>query len=206
MGRPPARGRDPRFELGAGVTMRPLALRDIEPLQAVVQANREHLRRWLPWIDRSPQGTAAYVERAVRDAAAGEGLSMAIFRDGAPVGVVAFVHPSRERPVTSIGYWLAHGAQGQGIMTRAVAALLGEAFGSWGLERVEIRVAAENARSRAIPERLGFREGRPIRVHRVDGSVHQEVVYGLTAREWGRWGPDREPPHSPSRGRGRRAR
>ena len=43
-------------------------------------------------------------------------------------------------------------------MTAAVAALLDHAFGPWELTRVEIRAGVANTRSRAIPERLGFRE------------------------------------------------
>src|SRR5207237_767367 len=47
-------------------------------------------------------------------------------------------------------------AQGRGTMTLAVARLVDYAFDVWQLHRVEIRAAVDNARSRAIPERLGF--------------------------------------------------
>lgn len=182
LGEAPARLEDLCVELAEGVFMRPLALRDIEELHALVESNRDHLRPWLPFADQPFDSTAAHVERVVRDMAAGEGLSMAILRDGSLAGIVSFVEPSREHGVTSIGYWLDAGAQGSGIMTRAVQAMVEEAFGRWGMERVEIRVAAGNARSRAIPERLGFRiEGELRRTHRIDGTTHDEVVYGLVS-------------------------
>jgi ribosomal-protein-serine acetyltransferase len=65
-------------------------------------------------------------------------------------------------------------------MTAAVRALVAHAFDERELHRIEIAAAVGNARSRAIPERLGFRaEGV-----RRDGERHGEryldlVVYAL---------------------------
>ena len=59
---------------------------------------------------------------------------------------------------TSIGYWLAAGFQGLGIMTQSCRVLVTEAFTRYKLHRVEIRCATGNARSIAIPRRLGFTE------------------------------------------------
>lgn len=44
-------------------------------------------------------------------------------------------------------------------MTAAVAGLTDHALAGWELARVRIFAATGNARSRAIPERLGFDEG-----------------------------------------------
>jgi ribosomal-protein-serine acetyltransferase len=180
LGSPPAGLEDLRVELGEGTHMRPVALGDIEELHALVEANRDHLRPWLPFADQPFEATAGYVERAVRDRKAGEGLAMVLVKDGALAGMVSFVGLSSENRATSIGYWLAQGVQGAGLMTRAVQAMVEEAFGRFQLERVEIRVAAGNVRSRAIPERLGFRKEGELRLaHRVGGVAHEEVVYGL---------------------------
>jgi ribosomal-protein-serine acetyltransferase len=171
-----------RTTLAPGVLMRPLIRADTAALHALIEANREHLRPWLPFADQAPESTAAYVDRAVSAATAGQGLSMAIESDGELAGAVSFVDLSREHRSTSIGYWLSARVQGRGIMSRAVAAMVEEAFGPWRLERVEIRAAAENARSRAIPERLGFRqEGQLRRAQHVDGVAQDDVVYGLLA-------------------------
>ncbi|HEY2333416.1 MAG TPA: GNAT family protein [Solirubrobacterales bacterium] len=50
--------------------------------------------------------------------------------------------------------------QGSGTMTAAVRLLVDHALTVWQLNRVEIRAAVENRRSRAIPKRLGFRQVR----------------------------------------------
>ncbi|WP_322801378.1 GNAT family protein, partial [Thermoflexus sp.] len=85
----------------------------------------------------------------------------------------------------SIGYWLDAGHQGRGIMTQAVATVLDDLFLTRRLHRVEIRVAPENHRSRAIPERLGFRmEGILKEAGRYGGRWGDLIVYAILDREW----------------------
>jgi ribosomal-protein-serine acetyltransferase len=84
-----------------------------------------------------------------------------------------------------IGYWLAKGATGKGIITKSVEKLLEYAFDERNLNRVVIKCVPENTKSRAIPERLNFTiEG----VEREAGWLHtrfvDHVVYSLLAREW----------------------
>ena len=91
------------------------------------------------------------------------------------------------RPIPYLGYWLARDAQGRGLITRGVAAMLDHAFGPWRLHRVEIRAAPDNARSRAVPERLGFTlEGRLRDAERHPGGFRDLVVYALLAPDWRR--------------------
>jgi len=181
LGEPPA-GAAREIDLGEGVSMRGMRLEDTEELHRAIEANSEHIGRWLPFAEQPYERTAAHVRRSVLAFEAGKSAAMIILEDGRLSGAVSFVQTSREQSVTQIGYWLAESAQGRGIMTRAVAAMVGQALGPWGFERVEIRVAGENARSRAIPERLGFRlEGELRAGHRVGGAVHEEMIYGLLA-------------------------
>jgi ribosomal-protein-serine acetyltransferase len=71
-------------------------------------------------------------------------------------------------------------------VTRACRALIAHAFGELGVHRVTIRVAPDNVRSRAIPERLGFTKEATLReAGRTDGRGYVDlVVYGLLDREW----------------------
>jgi len=75
--------------------------------------------------------------------------------------------------------------QGRGLVPHATAALLTRAFRVDGLNRVEIRCAEGNHRSRAVPRRLGFQEEGLLRDaewlydHFVD-----HVVYGMLAADW----------------------
>jgi ribosomal-protein-serine acetyltransferase len=70
-------------------------------------------------------------------------------------------------------------------MTEAVRALVTHAFEAWELNRVQIRVAVGNVRSRAIPERLGFKqEGVFRQAERIGDRFEDIVVYSMLVGEW----------------------
>ncbi|MEA2137118.1 MAG: ribosomal-protein-serine acetyltransferase [Solirubrobacteraceae bacterium] len=167
-------------------SLRPVAAGDVDELYALVCANREHLAPWMPWAaDARREATQTYVTAAQDQAARGDGAQLAITQRGRIVGTVGFHYVSRVHSSTSIGYWLDARAQGRGTVTRAVALLLDHAFGVWRLHRVEIRAAVENARSRAIPERLGFvQEGVMRDAERFEDRYLDLVVYSLLEHEW----------------------
>lgn len=171
----------------ASLGVRPLASEDAAPLHALIEANRDHLAQWLPWAaGQDPAGTERFLAEAEEQFARNDGFQAAIEPAGEIVGVAGFHAVDRINRNTSLGYWLATDAQGQGVMTTVVSALLDHAFYEWELHRVEIHCAPENARSRAIPERLGFTEEARLReTELLDGRYLDSVVYGLLVEEWG---------------------
>lgn len=158
-----------------------------EEMFRVVDANREHLRRWLPWVDasRHPDDARAFVRRALEQFARHDGFHAGIWLSGQIVGAIGLHYINWRVGKTEIGYWLTESGQGQGIMTRACRALINYVFGELKLNRVEIICASGNQRSRAVPTRLGFTEEGMLRQagflydHHVD-----HVIYGSLAGEW----------------------
>jgi len=168
--------------------VRPLEAEDAPQLYALIEANREHLARWMPWApDQDLRGTEAFIAEAEEQLAGENGFQAKIEPEGEIVGVVGFHKIDWVNRNTSLGYWLAEAAQGRGTMTTVVRAVLDYAFYEWELHRVEIDCAPENRRSRAIPERLGFREEGVLReAELVGGRYLDSVVYGMLDQEWGR--------------------
>jgi ribosomal-protein-serine acetyltransferase len=175
-----------RIELFDGCWLRPLEESDTEELHALVEANRDYLSRWMPWAaGQTLEDTMAFIQRTRQQLAANDGFQIAVIEDGYVVGVVGFHGLCWQHRSTRMGYWLAESAQGRGIMTRAVRALIAHAFGTWGLHRVEIRAGVGNAPSRAIPERLGFKQEGVIQGgERIGDRYVDQVVYAMLAREW----------------------
>jgi ribosomal-protein-serine acetyltransferase len=173
------------FRLDNGKMLRLLEESDAAELNALVDANRDYLARWLPWAaSETFEDTFAFIRGTRRQLADNDGFQTAIVdeRDRI-IGVVGFHQVSWANSSTSIGYWLAAEAQGHGTMTVAVSSLIAHAIGTWKLRRVEIRAAAENRRSRAIPERLGFVEEGTLRdAERVGERYLDLVVYSILAR------------------------
>jgi ribosomal-protein-serine acetyltransferase len=110
---------------------------------------------------------------------------VAIVDDGRIVGTLGFYRVDWENRSASIGYWIAESCQGRGIVTQAVRALTDHAFGTWQLNRVEIRAGIGNERSRAIATRLGFKEEGVLReAERVGDRYVDHVVHAMLAADW----------------------
>lgn len=156
-------------------------------LFGLVDGNRAYLREWLPWLDQNTEveHTRAFIRAARKQRDDRNGFTCGIRWRGALVGVVGLHGIDWANRKTGIGYWVAQSHQGRGLVTRACAALLPYLFEELGLNCVEIGCAPENARSNAIPERLGFTKEGVLRQrewlydHFVD-----HVVYSLLASEW----------------------
>ncbi|MDQ2743204.1 MAG: GNAT family N-acetyltransferase [Chloroflexota bacterium] len=161
--------------------------RHAAPLFSLTDRNREHLRVWLPWVDhtRSAGDTRAFIWQSLQQFAGNNGLNAGIWYQGELVGAIGLRFLDWNAKRTEIGYWLSQDMEGRGIMTRAVSALLDYIFGDLGLNRVEIRAATGNRRSRAVPERLGFtHEGTIRQEERLTDSYTDSAVYGILAEEW----------------------
>ncbi len=84
-----------------------------------------------------------------------------------------------------IGYWIASGFQGRGIVTDACRAVIDHAFEEWKLNRVEIHCATGNEKSCAIPKRLGFQlEGTEREAQLINGRYLDIEIYAMLARDW----------------------
>lgn len=167
--------------------LRLVSTSDAHELFRLVDRHRAHLRNWLPWVDatRSAADTEVFLKAAAKQVTDQQGFQAAIVCDGAIAGLVGFHAVSWTNRSTSIGYWLAATHEGRGLMTRSCAALVQHAFMEWDLNRIEIRCATGNARSRAIPERLGFHlEGRVREAEWLYDHFVDHAVYGLLRSDW----------------------
>ena len=174
-----------RFDLADDCYLRLHEEADAEELYALVERNRAYLAEWLPWpATQTLEGTAEFMRKTRRQHEDNDGFQTAMVVDGRMVGSVGFVGIRWDARATGIGYWLGEEHQGRGLMTRAVSVLTDHAFDELELNRVEIQVAEDNRRSRAIPERLGFRQEGVLRDYERVGERYLDiVVYARLAGE-----------------------
>jgi ribosomal-protein-serine acetyltransferase len=177
------------FPLAAGddVELDLLDEAEAEELFALVDGNRAYLRQWLPWLDQNTEveHTRAFIRATRKEYEDRNGFACGIRFRGRLVGVVGLHGIDWANRKTNVGYWIAEDHQGRGIVTRSCRALLPYLFDELGLNRVEIACAPGNAKSAAIPERLGFvREGLLRQPERLYDLYVDHVVYGLLASEW----------------------
>lgn len=175
-----------RIAADDGIELRPLRLEDAEPLYYLVEANRARLGEWLPWVPeiRSPADEAAFVRGTHASIEAGRGLSCAIVVDRTIAGTIGCSIDAPNRSA-EIGYLVAESFEGRGIVTRAARALTTFLVTDLELHRVVIRAGTDNARSRAVPERLGFtHEGTQRHAEIVNDRFLDLEVYSMLAPEW----------------------
>jgi ribosomal-protein-serine acetyltransferase len=176
----------PVFSLSGSGRLRAVEESDVDELHALIEANRSYLARWLPWAaGQTHEHTLRFIRQARVQAQDNNGLQMAIVQHGRIIGMIGFHGIDWQHRATSVGYWLAQDAQGEGTMTEAVRAMVTHALCVWELNRVEIRASVENARSRALIERLGFHfEGVARKAFRLADGYHDDAVYSMLASEW----------------------
>ena len=175
------------FPVAEGCTLRLLEERHAPALHRVIERNRDSLKAWFAWAHGTPSedDTRAFVRRGLLQFAHGEGFHCGIWRDGELVGSIGLHRIDWLHRQVSLGYWLDARVRGRGLMTACCRAFLDHLFGELQLERVEIRCATGNAKSCAIPERLGFRrEGVLRRVEKVGDRYNDLVVWSLLREEW----------------------
>lgn len=158
-----------------------------DELFALIEANRVHLREWLPWVDheRSVVDTRSFIHVTLQQYERNEGLTTAIMFQGKLTGVVGLHKIDWTNRCTMVGYWLGEEYVGQGIMTRACSRMIDHAFASLQLHRLEIRCAVGNTRSCSVPRRLGFTwEGIAREAEWLNDRFVDLHIYSLLAPEW----------------------
>ncbi len=174
-------------ELNDEVQLRMLEQRHADELYRLTDRNRNYLRTWLPWVDatNSKQDTMHFIEASLKQYANHNGFNCGIFYRNTLVGCIGYNGIDWPNKKTAIGYWLAEPYQGKGIMTNCCKELVRYALEELNLNRVEIRAGVENYKSRAIPERLGFKqEGILRQAEWVNHRFIDHAVYSMLAEEW----------------------
>lgn len=175
------------IQISDDLLLRPVTSEDAKALFSLTDYDREYLREWLPWVDgtKTEDDTQNYIIFSQKGEKDGTLLNLAIVWKDTIVGITGFNKIDRTNRIATIGYWLGSDYQGNGIMTKAVRTLTDYAFKELFMNKVEIRAAIENKKSRSIPERLSFVQEGVLRSNEwlYDHFV-DHAVYGMMANEW----------------------
>lgn len=140
------------FKIDASTRLRELSGDDAGSLYALVDSNRKYLRQWLPWVDmqQGPHDSGRFIESARNNNRAGVALTLGIEHQGDIAGVIAFHEFDNDNRQTSMGFWISSSHQGKGIVSSSCERLIEYAFTDLGLNRVVMKIAEDNIRSRRV--------------------------------------------------------
>jgi len=163
---------------------------DAPLLKAAIDASLDHLRPWMPWAVNEPEELQKKVERLCLFRGRfdlGQDFVYGIFnRDESQVVGGTGLHTQLGEGVREIGYWIHADWINQGIATEASAALTRVAFEIDHVARVEIHCDPANARSAAVPRKLGYKHEATLRqhTHLPDGKFRDAMIWMLLASEF----------------------
>lgn len=172
---------------GRRVCLVPMAEEHVDALWEVARDPELWLESGAVW--RGREDMQRYVGTALEWAARGEALPFVttLTADGSVVGSTRFAAYVPEHRRVEIGWtFLARRCQRAGINPEAKLLMLGHAFDTLGLRRVELKTDALNSTSRRAILRLGAREEGTLRAHMqlATGRVRDSVYYSILAEEW----------------------
>jgi ribosomal-protein-alanine N-acetyltransferase len=153
-------------------------------------ANREWLEPWeatTPGVatDESGRGYVEAIRGLRREARLGLAYPFVLVVDDHFAGQITVGAIARGSANSAyLGYWIARGFAGRGIMPTALAMVVDHCFTSAGLHRLEANIRPENAASRRVVEKLGFRlEGTRARYIHIAGAWRDHLSYALTVED-----------------------
>jgi RimJ/RimL family protein N-acetyltransferase len=179
-------GADVRLE-GRHVLLEPLTEAHAEGLFAA--ADDPSMFRFLSERLESLDDHRAYVRRGLSERDAGRAIPFAIRLrgDGSLIGTTRFAAIDHAHRRAEIGWtWIARRVQRTSVNTECKRLLLGHAFDSMQLDRVELKTDALNTVSRTAIARIGATQEGIFRRHMVmpDGRVRDTVWFSIVREEW----------------------
>lgn len=146
------------YQLTRSLSIDFFSLEDAPVLYQLIDKNRAYLKAFLPWLDycTSVENSREFINKITIENEKKEALTLCIRKDEQIIGVICF-HPFNVRTNSAgIGYWIDEAHQGQGIITQACECLIEYGFQELHLSEIKISCNVANAKSKAVPERLGF--------------------------------------------------
>jgi ribosomal-protein-alanine N-acetyltransferase len=166
-------------------------MRDGAQWSRIRLADRTHLEPWEPsaegdWTMRHAVSAWPALCSGLRaEARKGRMLPYVIELDGRFCGQLTIGNVTHGALRSAwIGYWVPRWATGGGVATAALALGLDHCFGPVMLHRVEATVRPENAASRAVLAKVGFREEGLLRRYlEVDRAWRDHLLMAITVEE-----------------------
>jgi ribosomal-protein-alanine N-acetyltransferase len=184
--------RAPAVTAGFGrVRLYPFRPANWDEWAALRGASRPFLAAWESTWPEDALSAAAFRKRVrqyAEDWDRGSGYHFLIRRAGDDLLVGGINLTNVRRGIAqnaSLGYWIGAEFSRQGYMTEAMNAILGFAFADMKLNRIEAACLPDNAASRALLAKCGFKEeGRARKYLRINGMWQDHLTFAILHEDW----------------------
>lgn len=155
---------------------------DANELFLLVDKNRETLQEWLIWVPqtKTKEDIETFISKCQKEYEVNAGFQMGLWDEDELIGTIGLNNIELTSKKASIGYWLSKNHQGKGTMTKATKALIDYAFDTLDLNRIELKIASKNSKSKSIAERLGFKKEGTLRQDEyLNGEYHDYDIFSF---------------------------
>ncbi|WP_281954680.1 GNAT family N-acetyltransferase [Pseudophaeobacter arcticus] len=166
------------------LTLRPPVHSDFQAWAALRLQSRDYLTPWEPAWAPDHLGRKSFTNRvywAQRSVSAGTAVPLFLIRraDQVIVGAITLDNIRRGPAMAgTLGYWTGQTFGRQGYMREAIGAVVHYAYGKLDLSRIEAACLPENAASRGLLEKSGFKyEGVAQSYLQIAGRWRTHVLY-----------------------------
>jgi ribosomal-protein-alanine N-acetyltransferase len=180
---------------GRGVRLRAPRARDFAAWSSLRRRSRDFLQPWEPIWPEDDLERDAFRRRLAayaREIDAGSAYPFFIFRTADDVLVGGATLSNVRRGVAqmaTLGYWMGQPYAGQGLMGAALKPLVGFAFATLGLHRVEAACLPQNEASHRLLLKTGFREEGLAKAYlKINGAWRDHLLFGVVSSDWPRGG------------------
>ena len=177
------------YKIDENIVLRPFFEDDAEDFYQLIVNTKDYLKEWLGWLDdvKSVENIHTTIEKRLKETSENNGhpLSFVIIYKNKIAGTIGFNSIDRKNNIGVVGYWIGKYYQGKGIMSKTFETILDYGFTKLSLNRIEVRIASENKKSKAIAHRFDFqREGIMREAEWLYDHYVDHVLYSLLATDW----------------------
>ena len=176
------------FKVNKDIFLKEIALEDADAIFKTIDEQREYLGEWLPFIKKTKgiEDTENFINSLLNEDEEKRELITVIYFNNHFAGIIGFKDTDKVNKKTEIGYWLSEGFQNLGIIIRSIKILLKYAFEEKEINRIQIKCAVKNDKSKNIPKRLNFKlEGIERDGELLSNNYYTDLeVYSLLKPDW----------------------
>ncbi|EJF79375.1 Ribosomal-protein-serine acetyltransferase [Candidatus Bartonella washoeensis] len=149
-------------------------------LYEAIDFNREYFSAFMAWprFVTDENDTANFLDSCFLAHQKDEEKTYVILFNENPIGLLSFNSIDSGNKTGYIGYWLDRRAQGNGVITRAIKALVEHYSSLRIIKRFVIKCSVANPKSNAVAKRCGFvLEGTLRQAEYLNGIFHDQNIY-----------------------------
>ncbi len=172
---------------GRRIILHPVRMEDANELFRIINESREHLAKWLPWVDfvRSVDDERHIVEQWLYEMQMRTAVHFCINIDDGIAGLASTHQIDWMNQKTGIGYWVRRDMANKSIASEATAVLMKYLFEKLKIHRIYIQAATGNAASNRVIQKLGYKlEGVLRDNERIGDQFVDHNIYGMTNEDF----------------------